>query len=225
MQPQIDDARHKFAEARHVVDRLRLDKLRARRYLLGDPHRAELVRRRERVFDRADEEIRGDFGDGLAVFEDGTVAHHPHHPRQVERIDVVDCLGMGMVAHDHVIPAERQHRVDAKRCRADQVRLQRQPVAVAAGELEHRLQSRLLDHNARRQTRHVDARGLVVGGVVGVRVAAQLRDLPLYHRRVRPNRRADLRGYREVSLAQHAREIACACIVQFHGRPSSTSSA
>ena len=62
---------------------------------------------------------------------------------QRARIEIEHRLGVGLVARARIVAAQHQQIADAERRRAEQIALQREPVAVAAGELQHRLDAAL----------------------------------------------------------------------------------
>ena len=92
--------------------------------------------------------------------------------------------------------------------RAQHVALDAQAVAVAAGELHHRLHPGLLEHDADRQAGDVHHGRLVVGDVVGVAVALERLDLALDGLDVRADRRRDLDAHGEVPGVEHLGQVA-----------------
>ncbi len=101
------------------------------------------------------------------------VAHGAGGLDEADAVEVEHGLGAGVVAEPGVVAGHQQHVRDAQRARRDQVRLQREPVAVAAGELHDRLDPRLGRQQAARPARHPHVRARVVGDVHGVHPAAQ----------------------------------------------------
>ena len=88
--------------------------------------------------------VRGPLGNALSVFEDLVIAHHAHHPDQVHRVDVVYGLTLRVIAPDGMVSAQRQNVGNAENGGAQDISLQTQAVAIAAGELHNRLQAGLL---------------------------------------------------------------------------------
>ena len=74
-------------------------------------------------------------------------------------------LGLGMVAQLGVVAGQAQNVVDAQHGGAQQVGLQRDAVAVAAGQLEDGGKPRVLQHLAGGQTAQPHDGGLVIGHV------------------------------------------------------------
>ena len=79
---------------------------------------------------------------------------------QLDRIDVEDVLGGGVVAKALVVAGQAQQVAHAQGIRAQQIALDRQPVAVAAGHLDDRLQPLL--HQRCRPAAMLDMRTMAV---------------------------------------------------------------
>ena len=102
------------------------------------------------------------------------VAHGAGGPDQLHAVQVVDRLGLRVVAEPRVVAGQQQHVRDAQGGRRDQVRLQRDPVAVPAGQLHHRLHPGPVRQHAAGQAGQPHVRALVVGDVGRVHPAAQV---------------------------------------------------
>ena len=90
-----------------------------------------------------------------------------HRAEQADGVEVVNRLGVAVVAHERVVAGERQHVLDAQDRRAQEVALQRQAVPVAADHLEDRLDAALDELGADRQRADAHDGGLDVGHVDG----------------------------------------------------------
>ena len=86
---------------------------------------------------------------------------------------IFEITGVGLVAAGHGVAAQAQDVGYVQRRRAQQVGFQRQPVAVAHGELKHRLDTFARQHRRRRQAREMRARAGAVGDIDRVRLATQ----------------------------------------------------
>jgi hypothetical protein len=104
-----------------------------------------------------------------------------------------------MVAEPGMVAGHQQHVRDAQGARRDQVGLQREPVAVAAGDLHDRLDPGLGGQQAARPASHPHVRAGVVGDVHSVHPAAQRLRPAADGRGIGPARRADLGGHRELA--------------------------
>ena len=96
------------------------------------------------------------------------VAHADGGLNQRAGIEIEHRLGVGLIARARIVAAQHQQVADAERRGADQVALQREPVAVAAGELQHRLDAILLQDRRGGERTHMRARARAVGDVDGV---------------------------------------------------------
>ena len=86
-------------------------------------------------------------------------------------IEVEHRLGVGLVARGRIVAAQHQQVADAERRRAEQVALQREPVAVAAGQLQHRLDAVALQQHGGGERAQMRPRAGSIRHVNGVRQA------------------------------------------------------
>ena len=90
----------------------------------------------------------------------------------------MDILGARVVAHRLVIAGQAQDIANAQRMGAEQIGLDGQPVAVAAGHLDDRLDAFLEQDGAGGDAAHADDGGLVVGDIGGIHAALQKAGFP-----------------------------------------------
>ena len=83
-------------------------------------------------------------------------------------IEIEHRLGVGLVAGGRIVAAQHQEIADAERGGAEQVALQRQAVAVAAGQLEHRLDAVLPQDRRRGERAQMRTRAGAVGDIDGI---------------------------------------------------------
>ncbi len=83
-------------------------------------------------------------------------------------VEIEHRLCVRLVAGARIIATQDQQVADAERRGAEQVALEREPIAVAAGELQHRLDAFLLQHGCGGQRTHVGTRARAIGDVHGV---------------------------------------------------------
>ena len=88
-------------------------------------------------------------------------------------IDVVDRLGLRLVAVLRIVAMEAKNVGDAECRRADQVALEGEAIPVAHGELEHRLDAVLGQDSGTSDGRHVGPGACPVGDVHGIRQALE----------------------------------------------------
>ncbi len=134
---------HPLLELGDVEDALGLHEVGAGLDLLLEAQGAELERVAERVLGAADVELRRD-RHLVAALELGLVAHVLVHLDQVDGVEVVHALGLGVVAEAHVVAGEAEDVLDAEHRGAEDVGLHGQAVTVAAGHLHDRLEAVLL---------------------------------------------------------------------------------
>jgi len=107
-----------------------------------------------------------------------------------------------------VVAGEEEHVARAERGGAEQVRLQREPVAVAARQLHDGRDAAPGDESAHRERRDVRVRRGIVGAVRGVDDSAERLGEPAHFARVRAVRGLHLDGDRELARAQQRLETA-----------------
>ena len=134
--------------------------------------------------------------------EHALVAQVARHRGQGRRIDVEHRLGVGLVAGLGVVAGEAQQVAHAAGGGAHQLALQRDAVAVAAGELEDRLDAFAREHRRRDRRRQMRARAGAVGDVDGVGETAQRQGLAQEIIGIARDRRRDLGGDDELAGSQ-----------------------
>jgi hypothetical protein len=184
VQTQVDDPAHVLAEPAEVEDELGLNELRPGGDLLGQAEGSVFEGRRKGIGHGADEEARRPLRYRHTAFEDLSVAHEADHSHQVDGVDIGRRPGVGVIAATGVIAAQAHYVGDSEESGPQQLGLKPQSVTVATGELQHRLQTRLLEQDTGGETRGVDLRRLVVGDVEGIALAAKDLDLPTENLRV-----------------------------------------
>ncbi len=207
VEAEVADLGHPAGEGGHVEDELRLHELGARGGLLRQARGTEAGRRCERVLDRADQPA-GPGGERPAGQQAAFVTHRPGGPQELHAVQVEHRVGVRVITEFRVVAGHQQHVRDAHGGGGEQVGLERQPVAVAAGELHDRLDSRLGGQQAAGPARHPHVRTGVVGDVDGIHPAAQRFHLAAQRRGIRPPRRPDLRGHREPARGEAAAQPA-----------------
>src|SRR5215831_12697635 len=141
VQPEITDAGHPARERGDIEHELRLRELRAGGDLLAEPGRAEAGRRGERVLDRPDQPARRRVQPAPGQ-QPPLVAHGAGGPDELDAVQVEHGLGVRVVAEPRVVAGHQDHVGDAQGGGGQQVRLERDAVAVAAGDLHDRLDAR-----------------------------------------------------------------------------------
>ena len=137
------------------------------------------------------------------VGREPAVVHGGDEAGEAQRVEVADGRRQALVGADaQRIPAQGQDRPHAERPRSEQVGLERHDVAVAAGELEDRLDALVDQQHRAGHGGELDRGGLVVGHVdrvdrPGERAGARAHDVG-----VRVARRPELRGDDEATRRQ-----------------------
>jgi len=137
---------------------------------LVDLQKQRLVERRH---GRALVELRRRARELIAAAVAVGLLHLREHPQDADGVEIVDGLGLGAVADDGMVAREGQHGVDAEGRGGEHVRHDAHAVAVAAGDLQNGLKTRLLEVDAEAERGRLEAGGLHVGHVDGVDLAAQ----------------------------------------------------
>ena len=117
----------------------------------------------------------------------------------MHRVEVEHALGLLVVAHHRMVAGEAEHVGDAQEGRRQQVGLQAQAVAVAAGGLEDGVAAPAHDLARDRQRAQAHDRALVVGDVEAVDLVLEQVDVVQHLLDVGALRRADLAGDDEVA--------------------------
>jgi hypothetical protein len=82
-------------------------------------------------------------------------------------------LRLGLIPGARLIASEHQHITHAQRGRSDQQTLQGDAIAIAAGQLQHRLETRIGEQRCRAQYIQMSARAGPIRDVDGVGKASQ----------------------------------------------------
>ena len=127
-----------------------------------------------------------------------------------------------MIAERLMIARQAQQIAHAQGIGTEQITLHRQPVAIAARHLDHRLQTFLHHNRPCADARHAHDGGLVVGDVHRIAVAFEQLGLLADDLAVRVLRRAEFARDGEVAVLQHflqirSRQIAVAIRFWGHG--------
>ena len=118
------------------------------------------------------------------------------------RIEIEHRLGIGLIAGARIVAAQHQQIAHADRRRAQQVALQRDAVAVAAGELEDRLDPCSTSSRRRGHRAEMRPRAGAVGDVDGVGQALERQRLGEQFVAVGGHRRRHFRGEHKAPGAQ-----------------------
>jgi hypothetical protein len=203
VQPEVADVGHPACERGDVEDELRLRELRAGGYLLAEPGRAEAGRRGERVLDRPDQPARRRVQRAPGQ-QPPLVAHGAGGPHELDAVQVEHGLGVRVIAEPRVVAGHQDHVGDAEGGGGQQVGLERDAVAVAAGDLHDRFDARGQGEQAARPVGQPCVRALAIGDVDRVHPAPQRLHLAAHRLRVGSARRADLGGHRGLGGLQAA---------------------
>src|SRR5487761_1120957 len=153
---------------------LELEEARPRADLLQRAVDAVVERRRAGVLDRSEEQMRR--GVDRASGEIPAVRHRAAEREQLDGIEVEDAARLGLVAGGDVVAGEAADVLDPVQRGAGDLGLERDAVAVAAGELHDGLHAELLERDRDGERRCVRVRGGVVGRVRRVDVVRVGRD-------------------------------------------------
>ena len=137
-----------------------------------------VVRRRARILDGAEEELRR--GIDLAAGEVRAARQRAAESEQLDRVEVEDAPRLGLVAGGHVVAGEAEDVLDAMQRRAGELGLEREAVPVPARQLQHGLHPELLEGDRHGERGCMRVRRRVVGGVRRVDVVLVGRE-PLVH--------------------------------------------
>ncbi len=148
------------------------------------------------------------------------VAHADRGLNQRTGIEIEHRLGVGLIARARIVAAQHQKVADAERRRADQVALQREPVAVAAGQLQHRLDAVLVQDRRGGERTHMRARACTVGDVDGVGDILERQRLDQQFLRIARDRRRDFGRDDEPAGRERPLELAAGGLCGRHCGPS-----
>src|SRR5579864_399612 len=174
---RLHRVRHERREPLGLEAHLQLQEARTCAYLLERAVDAVVVRRRTRVLDRPEEEVRR--GTDVAAGEVGAVRHLLRRDEKLNGVEVEDTPRLGLVAGGDVVTGEAEDVLDPVQRGAGELGLQREAVAVAAGELHDGLHPELPQRDRNRERRRVRVRRGVVRRVRRVDVLLVRRELLL----------------------------------------------
>src|SRR3954454_18904774 len=154
---------HERREALGLEADLQLQEPSTRPNLLERAVDAVLVRRRARILDRADEELRCRID--LLAGEILPSSHPLGDADELDRVEVEDAPSFRLVTRGDVVTGPAADVLDPVQRRTCDVRLQREPVPVAAGQLHDGLHTELPQRDGHREWRCVCMRRGVVGRI------------------------------------------------------------
>ena len=125
-------------------------------------------------------------------------------------LEVEHRLRLRLIAGLDRIAGKAEKTVYAERCRPQHIGLQREAVAVAHGELEHRLDAFAGQDRSGRERRKMGASGGTVQHVDGIGEPLETPGVGQNVGRVHRIGRTHLRRYGELACAQHAFQPTCA---------------
>ena len=134
------------------------------------------------------------------------VAQRPRQLGERDRVEVEHRLGFGLVAGLGIVAGENQQIAHAGGRRPHQLALERDPIAVAASELQDRLDPGRGQHGGGNRRAHMGARAGPVGEVDGVRQPPQRQRLAHQVGAVEGDRRSDFGSDHEASGPQQLGE-------------------
>ncbi len=140
--------------------------------LLGQAQRPPVERLHKRIGRRAQEEP-GRRGQLAAAEENAFVAHDARRAQQLDGVEVKDALRFRLVPGGDVVAGDAEDVVHAHRRRAEQIALNGDAVAVAAGDLEDRFVAGAHQQGADGHAGHVAVRAGGIDGVDAVAHAGQ----------------------------------------------------
>ena len=88
-----------------------------------------------------------------------------HLMQQFHRLELIHRAGIGLIASPHGITGETEQIVNAKGMGPQQIRLQRQAVAIPTRQLQHRFKAPIQQQTTNRQAAHAHHRTTAVGDV------------------------------------------------------------
>jgi hypothetical protein len=130
-----------FLELRNIENKLSLDKIRAGDGFLFQTQRPQMDRICERIGRSTNKQRRPAARDLFAALELVLVAHFLEHAYELHGIEIVHILCARMIAQRLVIPGQTQHILNTVCGGAQNITLYRQPVSIAAGNLDNGLES------------------------------------------------------------------------------------
>src|SRR5581483_3401462 len=148
-EPRLHGVRHERREPLRLEAHLQLQEARAGADLLQRAVDAVVVWRRAGVLDRAEEEVRR--RTDVAAGEVGAVRHLLRRREELDGVEVEDAPRLGLVAGGDVVTGEAEDVLDPVQRGAGELGLQREAVAVAAGELHDGLHPELLQRDRDRK--------------------------------------------------------------------------
>src|SRR5439155_17774239 len=159
----LDRGPHEPLDPLLVEAELQLEEPRAGTNLLQGTLDTRFVGRRAGILDRSDEEMRR--GLDSPAREVPAPGDRLRGRDQLRRVEIEDAPRLRLVAGRDIVAGEAADVLDPVERGADDVRLEREPIAIAADELHHRLHAELLQRDGDGEWRGVRVRGGVVGRV------------------------------------------------------------
>ena len=148
---------------------------------------------------------------------DGQFAAIANADRRLDQrtgIEIEHRLRVGLIARARIVAAQHQKIAQAERSRAEQIALQREAIAVAAGELQHRLDAVALKDRGGCERAEMRTCAGAVGDVDRVGEVLQRQRLVEQILRVAGHRRRDFRRYDETAGMDRLFKLAAG----LHGR-------
>ena len=130
------------------------------------------------------------------------IAQVAGNARERGRINVEHGFRLRLIARFRIIAGEAQNVAHAARRRADELAFKRNAVAVATGELEHRLQALAREQGGCNRRRQMRARARAVGDIDGIGQSAQRQRTLQEVLRAKGCRRRNLRRDDEAARSQ-----------------------
>ena len=97
-----------------------------------------------------------------------------HLTQQFHRFELIHRSGIGLITGPHGITRQAEQVVDAQGMGPQQIRLQRQTIAIPTCQLQHRLQASIQQQTADRQAAHPHHRTTAIGDIDGMHPPLEL---------------------------------------------------
>ncbi len=187
----LGEPRHIAAHHAGIHTELRLHELRAGVDLGLQAGRSPAGRRIDRIVGAAEEKI-GASGDLATGRQFAGVAKPPRGIEQRTRIEIKHRHGIRLVTGARIVTAQHQQIAHARGCRAQQVALQRDTIAITAGELKNRFDALLHEHGGGSNGAEMGPCAGTVGDIDGIGKALAVEALWPTVRHGRPTPAASL---------------------------------
>ena len=125
-----------------------------------------------------------------------------HLLQQAHRLQIEHTPGLRLRAGPHRITGEAKNITNSQRVSPQQVPLERNPVAVPAAQLQHRLEPTLLEQAAQGQAAHAHHSPTAIGDIEGLDSSPQAFSCSQGPAGVSPQRRCDLHGDHRLPAGQ-----------------------